>query len=139
MAFIQPLAAILQKQLKDELTKNNIEFKEILTKDFTVEWQDVVNLTGLPTTPTIKYKEEYFVPGRDYQNPQQLINILQTFPDSSHDYNKRTLERVKTLNYNMSVAFGKLDQLLRQIETKINTDEHKSTDQICNKRSWCKL
>ena len=113
------------KQLKDELTKNDIEFKEKLISEFTVEWQDVVNLTGLPTTPTIKYKEEYFVPGRDYQNPQQLINILQTFPDSSHDYNKRTLERVKTLNYNMSVAFGKLDQLLRQIETKINTDEHK--------------
>jgi len=116
------------KQLKDELTKNNIEFKEKLTQDFTVEWQDVVNLTGLPTTPTIKYKEEYFVPGRDYQNPQQLMNILENFPDSSHDYNKRTFERIKTLNYNMSVAFGRLDQLLKQIETKINTDEHKSTD-----------
>ena len=116
------------KQLKDELNKNNIEFKEKLIQDFTVEWQDVVNLTGLPTTPTIKYKEEYFVPGRDYQNPQQLMNILETFPDSSHDYNRRAFERIKTLNYNMSVAFGRLDQLLRQIETKINTDEHKSTD-----------
>ena len=116
------------KQLKDELTKNDIEFKEKLIADFTVEWQDVVNLTGLPTTPTIKYKEEYFVPGRDYQNPQQLINILQSFPDSSYDYNRRAFERIKTLNYNMSVAFGRLDQLLRQIETKINTDEHKSTD-----------
>ena len=135
MVFIQPLADILQKQLKDELTKNNIEFKEKLTQDFAVEWQDVVNLTGLPTTPTIKYKEEYFVPGRDYQNPQQLMNILETFPDSSHDYNRRAFERIKTLNYNMSVAFGRLDQLLRQIETKINTDEHKSTNQICNKRS----
>ena len=93
------------KQLKDELNKNDIEFKEKLISEFTVEWQDVVNLTGLPTTPTIKYKEEYFVPGRDYQNPQQLMNILETFP-----------------------AFGRLDQLLRQIETKINTDEHKSTD-----------
>ena len=116
------------KQLKDELNKNNIEFKEKLIQDFTVEWQDVVNLTGLPTTPTIKYKKEYFVPGRDYQNPQQLMNILETFPDSSHDYNRRAFERIKTLNYNMSVAFGRLDQLLRQIETKINTDEHKSTD-----------
>ena len=116
------------KQLKDELNKNDIEFKEKLISEFTVEWQDVVNLTGLPTTPTIKYKEEYFVPGRDYQNPQQLMNILETFPDSSHDYNRRAFERIKTLNYNMSVAFGRLDQLLRQIETKINTDEHKSTD-----------
>ena len=116
------------KQLKDELNKNNIEFKEKLTQDFTVEWQDVVNLTGLPTTPTIKYKEEYFVPGRDYQNPQQLMNILETFPDSSHDYNRRAFERIKTLNYNINMAFGRLDQLLRRIETKINTDEHKSTD-----------
>ena len=77
------------KQLKDELNKNDIEFKEKLISEFTVEWQDVVNLTGLPTTPTVKYKEEYFVPGRDYQNPQQLINILQSFPDSSYDYNRR--------------------------------------------------
>jgi len=113
------------KQLKDELNKNDIEFKEKLTSEFTVEWQDVVNLTGLPTTPTIKYKEEYFVPGRDYQNPQQLINILQSFPDSSYDYNRRAFERIKTLNYNINMAFGRLDQLLRQIETKINTDEHK--------------
>ena len=111
------------KQLKDELNKNNIEFKEKLTQDFTVEWQDVVNLTGLPTTPTIKYKEEYFVPGRDYQNPQQLMNILETFPDSSYDYNRRAFERIKTLNYNINMAFGRLDQLLRQIETKINKDE----------------
>ena len=116
------------KQLKDELNKNNIEFKEKLTQDFTVEWQDVVNLTGLPTTPTIKYKEEYFVPGRDYQNPQQLMNILETFPDSSHDYNRRAFERIKTLNFHINTAFGRLDQLLRQIETKLNTDEHKSTD-----------
>ena len=116
------------RQLKDELNKNNIEFKEKLISKFTVEWQDVVNLTGLSTTPTIKYKEEYFVPGRDYQNPQQLINILQSFPDSSYDYNRRAFERIKTLNYNINMAFGRLDQLLRQIETKINTDEHKSTD-----------
>ena len=116
------------KQLKDELNKNDIEFKEKLISEFTVEWQDVVNLTGLPTTPTVKYKEEYFVPGRDYQNPQQLINILQSFPDSSYDYNRRAFERIKTLNYNINMAFGRLDQLLRQIETKINTDEHKSTD-----------
>ena len=113
------------RQLKDELNKNNIEFKEKLISEFTVEWQDVVNLTGLSTTPTIKYKEEYFVPGRDYQNPQQLINILQSFPDSSYDYNRRAFERIKTLNYNINMAFGRLDQLLRQIETKINTDEHK--------------
>jgi hypothetical protein len=35
---------------------------------------------------------------------------------------KITLEKIKTMNYNMGQAFGRLDQLLRQIETKINKD-----------------
>ena len=116
------------KTLKDELTKNNIEFKEKSTNDFKDEYQEIVSLTGLATTPTIKYKDEYFVPGRDYGSPQQLINLLEVFKLSKYNDSRRTLERIKTLNYNINMAFGRLDQLLRQIETKINTDEHKSTD-----------
>ena len=117
------------KQLKDELTKNNIEFEEKLTADFKDEYQTVVNLTGLSTTPTIKYESEYFIPGRDYGNPQQLINLIETFESSKYGDSRRVLERVKTLNFHMNTAFGRLDQLLRKIETKLNTeDEHKGTD-----------
>tara|TARA_R110002012_G_C11247762_1_gene566273 strand:- start:95 stop:496 length:402 start_codon:yes stop_codon:yes gene_type:complete len=118
------------KTLKEELTKNNIEFENKLTSEFTKEYQDIVNLTGMPTVPTIKYKGEYFVAGRDYQNPQQLINIIKTFESSMYDDSRRTLERIKTLNYHINAAFGRMDQLLRKIETKLNTeeDEHKSTD-----------
>ena len=117
------------KTLKDELTKNNIEFEEKLTADFKDEYQTVVNLTGLSTTPTIKYESEYFIPGRDYGNPQQLINLIETFESSKYGDSRRVLERVKTLNFHMNTAFGRLDQLLRKIETKLNTeDEHKGTD-----------
>ena len=118
------------KTLKEELTKNNIEFEEKLTADFKDEFQTVVNLTGLPSTPVIKYEDEYFVPGRDYGNPQQLINLLETFESSKYDDSRRVLERIKTLNFHMSTAFGRLDQLLRKIETKLNTeeDEQESTN-----------
>ena len=116
------------KTLKDELTKNNIEFEEKLTIDFKDEYQQIVNLTGMPTVPTIKYENEYFVSGRDYGNPQQLINILQTFKSSEYDDSRRVLERIKTLNFHINTAFGRLDQLLRKIETKINTDGNESTD-----------
>ena len=116
------------QQLKDELSKNNIKFKEKLTSDFRDEYQQIVNLTGIPTTPTIKYEGEYFVPGRDYGNPQQLISLLEVFEVPKYDDSRRTLERIKTLNFHINTAFGRLDQLLRKIETKINTDEHKSTD-----------
>ena len=118
------------KTTKDELIKNNIEFEEKLTTDFKDEYQEIVNLTGLPTTPTIKYKGEYIIPGRDYGTPQQLISLLETFQLSEYDDSRRILERIKTLNFHMNTAFGRLYQLLRKIETKLNTgeDEHKSTD-----------
>tara|TARA_R100000664_G_C2645250_1_gene68370 strand:+ start:131 stop:532 length:402 start_codon:yes stop_codon:yes gene_type:complete len=117
-----------QTKLKFEEAK--IEFTEKLTKDWVEEWQDVINLTGLAMTPTINYGDEYFIPARDYQNPQQLINLLQTFKKSKYNEAKRTLERMKTLNYHINMAFGKLDQLLRKIENKLNIkdNEHKSTN-----------
>ena len=117
------------KQVKEELEKNNIEFTEKLTSNFEQEYKSIVSLTGMPTVPTIKYKDEYFVPGRDFVNAKQLINRLESFESNDYNDSRVTLERIKTLNYNMSTAFGRLDQLLRKIETKINTeDEHKSTD-----------
>ena len=116
------------KQIKEELTKNNIDFEDKLTSDFKDEYQSIVSLTGMPTVPTIKYANEYFLPGRDFQNPQQLTNLLETFEVSKYDDSRRVLERVKTLNFHINTAFGRLDQLLRKIETKINKeDEHKST------------
>ena len=116
------------KQIKEGLENKNIIFKNKLTKDFTDEWQYITNLTGMPTVPTVEKMGEYFVPGRDFQNPQQLLAILDSFKGFSHDDSRRTLERIKTLNFHINTAFSKMDQLLRQIETKINTDEHKSTN-----------
>jgi glutaredoxin len=117
------------KQIKEELTKNNIEFKNKLTSDFKDEYQEIVNLTGIPTVPTIKYNDEYFVPGRDFNNVQQVINLLESFKPSKYTESRKIFERIKTLNFHINTAFGRVDQLLRKIETKLNTeeDEHKST------------
>ena len=118
------------KQVKEELTKNEVEFENRFTKDFELAWRDISGLTGMPTVPTIQYQGDYLVAGRDFPNPQALVNILKDYRplDWSFSYERLTIERVKTLNYSMSMAFNRLDQLLRQIETKLNTDEHKSTD-----------
>jgi len=117
------------KQLKDKLTFEKIEFEDKPTSDFREEFQDAVDLTGINVTPIVKYEGQYFVPGRDYGNPLQLIGLLEKFKPSKYDDSRKILEKVKTLNYHMSTAFGRLDQLLRKIETKLNTkDEHKSTN-----------
>tara|TARA_R100000951_G_scaffold73590_3_gene61955 strand:+ start:41 stop:436 length:396 start_codon:yes stop_codon:yes gene_type:complete len=116
------------KQIKEEFTKANLEFENKITSENESEWQEVINLTGMGTVPTVIYDDEYFVPGRDFQNAQQLADRLKSFETPKYTQSRRTFERVKTLNYNINMAFGRLDQLLRQIETKINTDEHKSTN-----------
>ena len=116
------------KQIKEEFTKANLEFENKITSENESEWQEIVNLTGMGTVPTVIYNDEYFVPGRDFQNAKQLADRLKSFETPKHTQSQRTFERVKTLNYNINVAFGRLDQLLRQIETKINTDEHESTN-----------
>ena len=116
------------KQIKEEFTEANLEFENKITSENESEWQEIVNLTGMGTVPTVIYNDEYFVPGRDFQNAKQLADRLKSFETPKYTQLQRTFERVKTLNYNINVAFGRLDQLLRQIETKINTDEHKSTN-----------
>ena len=116
------------KQIKEELNKENIEFNEKLTKNYIEEWNNVTSLTGMPTIPTIYFQDNYFIPGRDFGNPQHLISILNNFKKSKFSINKQVFEKIKSLNYNINMAFGRLDKLLRQIETKINTDEHKSTN-----------
>ena len=114
------------KQIKEELVKEKIEFNERLTKDWPAKWKEIVQLTGLGQLPTINYNKEYLVPGRDFGNPQHLINILKSFEQSNFSISKQTFEKIKTLNYSINMAFGKMDQLLKQIETKINKENEKN-------------
>ena len=118
------------KIIKEELTKNNIEFEEKINSENQDEWDKVVSLTKMPTTPTIYYKNNYFIPQRDFGNPQMLINLLKEFKESEFSLSHRNNEMLKTLNYNTAMAFGRLDQLLRQIETNTKKEENgnKSTN-----------
>ena len=98
-----------------------MEFTEILVNKSMSKWNDIVRLTGLPTTPTIDYMSNYFIPGRDYTSPEQLIAVLKNFKKSEFSESRQILEKIKTLNSSVNIAFGRLDQLLRKIET--NTEK----------------
>ena len=120
----RPLSINTKKFLNDEglkyIEKDITEDQELMTK--------VTSITNMNSFPTALINGNYLVYRRDFQNPQQLTNLLETFEVSKYDDSRRVLERVKTLNFHINTAFGRLDQLLRKIETKINTDEHESTD-----------
>jgi len=104
------------KKIKEKLKEKNIKFTNKLTVDNKKEWETVTGLTGMPTVPTIYYKDTYFIPGRDFQNEEHLLLIINDFVKSSFTIEQQNLEKIKTLNYNMSMAFQRTDQLLKQIE-----------------------
>jgi|TARA_R100000030_G_scaffold8892_1_gene6131 glutaredoxin len=110
------------KQVKEKLNENNIKFTERLTKDWKDKWQEIVNLTGIPTVPTIE-TENIYSPGRDFGSPEHLVNILNNQQPCKYSDSRQILEKIKTLNYNMGQAFQRTDQLLRQIENKLNIKE----------------
>ena len=94
-------------------------FNEFLTSEYNEVWKEVVNLTNVAMVPTIEYKQEYLIPNRDYKNPEHLVQILKEMKESKEPYDRRTFERVKTLNYNMGMAFARLDKTLKELENKI--------------------
>jgi len=111
-------------QVKEELTKNNIEFENKIISDNTEEWQSIVNLTGIPNVPTICLNGEYLVPGRDFGNAELLISLIQSYAPSLYTLEEIALEKLKTLNYSMSMAFNRTNQLLVQIEDKLKIEDN---------------
>jgi len=107
------------KTIKERLNSENIEFNEFLTSEYPDIWREVSGLTSMPTVPTIEFKKELLIPSRDYSNPNHLIKILQEIKESKEPYNRRVFEKLKTLNFNINMAFVKLDKTLRDIENKI--------------------
>ena len=111
------------KTIKETLEKNDIKFTEKLISEYKEEWSDIGSLTNMSQTPTIIINNEYFVPGRDFFNPEHLINIIKEFKKSKFDYSIRSFERIKSLNFNILTAFNRLDTTLRNIETKLNIEK----------------
>jgi len=114
------------KQVKEELTKNNIEFENRNTKEYIKEWNNIVSLTGMPTVPTLFFDNEYHTPGRDFGGIPNLLEKIKSYIPCDFSIEIQTLEKTKTLMYNMAAAFGRTNQLLIKIEEKlkIQEDEH---------------
>jgi len=106
-------------KVKDELEKQNIKFLNRLTSEYPEHWNDISQLTGIPTVPTVCFRDNYLVSGRDFRNPEHLIDLIKKHKFSEYSVEVQALEKLKTLNYNISMAFARLDQTIKQIEKKL--------------------
>jgi glutaredoxin len=113
------------KNTKEKLDEAKINYKEKDIRKNEKDWNDLVNLTNMPVTPAVHYMDRYLFPSRDFPNPDILVKILQNFQRLDYNIALQSLERVKTLNYHINIAFGKLDQKLQSIEAKLEAKQSK--------------
>jgi len=116
---------------KEKLNELNIKFTEKINSEYQEEWKDIVYLTGMPTVPTVLYKDNYFVANRDFRNAEGLVELLNNFKESSFSNEKQIKERLKTLNYGIGEAFMRLESTLKRIETnyrELFEDEETKTE-----------
>ena len=107
------------KQLKDTFEQKNIDFVEKVTDNFKEEWNQVMYAIGVGITPTVLFKNTYFVPGRDFNNPNQVVEMLNYFEKPTLDNDILILERIKTLNYNIATTLMDLDRVIKNINNKL--------------------
>ena len=110
--------------IKASLDKEKIKYTEIITnEEENKAWQNIVSLTGMPTVPTIIFKDEIFVAGRDFQSPEQLLQIIKMFNPSKHLKEDLIEQRLRTLGYGVQTSMQRLDALLKNIEKGISKIE----------------
>ena len=103
---------------KEKFDEEKVEFIEKDTNDFSNEWNEVARLTGLPTFPTIKFNGNYYIPGRDFQNPEQIVEYIKNWNSENEigqDINVRLLEAFKTLAFTLNRSLNRLQGDLQQL------------------------
>ena len=105
------------KQLKETFDSEGIKYVEKDHLKHENEWKIVSQLTGMGVFPTLFVNGNYISPRRDFQNPQQAINIIQILgdpnynPDMSLDGKvNKIIERQNTNGYNLFMKLNALEQ-----------------------------
>ena len=107
------------KELKDVFKDEKIKFTEVSTTDYEKVWNKVQSVTHMSAIPTILFKDSYFIPERDFNHPNQVVQILNSYEKPDLNSNDIMLERMKTLNFNIAFALKTLDRVIKNINGKL--------------------
>jgi len=107
------------KSVKEVLNKKKIEFTEKQNNKHQKSWVKIQRLTGLAIFPTVVVGDNYYIPGRDFNNPEQLVTML-TAEDKMDSFSPeiRSEQATKTLIYSINQGFARMIQELNRIKNE---------------------
>ena len=108
------------KKVKDALTESQIEFEEVITSENFDEWNNLLRISGLAVTPTIKFQEEIWLPNRDFRTPEELVARVKHFLDNPMPTLKLEdrVEQVLNATKNLALLLNNMGQQIQQIQTQ---------------------
>ena len=124
------------KQYIDFLTNEGIKFIEKEQSEHINEYNQFVATVNMGAFPALEINSNYIVMGRDFNNPQQLVQAIQFLANPNF---KRpsldivTVEHLKTTNYNLMMRINQLSQQLTPINTFITNLEKELKEEETNK------
>ena len=111
-------------EAKEELKRNNIDFEEKdVTNEFEKEFDDLTGIIGCWYTPTIIYKSNILVGGRDFTEAPELPFTLRACDNKQdHSVNLTTqeviLQRLKTFEYHTQETLTHIVEALQELKEK---------------------
>ena len=112
-------------ELKKQFKEKKVKYVEKPREKYEQDWYKIIDLTGLALLPTIVVNDTYLVAGRDFQNPEQLINIIDYITGTEYEkvsFEIKTQESLKTNNYNTNMVLNRMLHKLNNIENKLDKE-----------------
>jgi predicted ATP-dependent Lon-type protease len=112
--------------MKKQLLAAEIDYIEKVTTEHVEEWDGVKTMTAVPVYPTLMVGDEYLIPNRDFQNPQQGVQLVKKYMADTYvkpDTEKLTRELLKTINASVNIVaqrMGALQNKVNNLETTLN-------------------
>tara|TARA_R110000765_G_scaffold301009_1_gene395540 strand:- start:36 stop:482 length:447 start_codon:yes stop_codon:yes gene_type:complete len=130
--------------IKTALKENNIEFEESDIGDVRDEWNKLTRVIGMALTPTIKFKDEVWVPSRDFRSPEELIKRIEYFkefplPEPTEDEKTEMLlnafKNIGMSLQNINMTLGQMRTKLDQLVIKPKEEDHPPVEEVSEKET----
>ena len=106
------------KKVKDALIENEVDFEEVITSENFDEWNDLLRITGLAVTPTIKFQDAIWLPNRDFRTPEELVARVKHFVGHPMPVLKleERVEQLLNATKNLALLLNNMGQQIQQIQ-----------------------
>ena len=118
--------------MKAKFNEKEVKFVEKERSEHVSEWGEISRLTGLPTFPTLEFNGNYYVPGRDFHSPDQIVDYIKDWSSDdeiSQSNDVKLLEAFKTLTFTLNMSLNRLQQSFSTLEQKVTSIIEPSTQE----------